>query len=218
VTIPKPASVAEGDVPPSALVLVGANLVPLIGVLAFHWTVFSVILLYWSENVVIGAVSVLRMAFASPQNIASDLGKLFLIPFFILHYGMFTTVHGVFVLALFGPHQSIRGFPGPATFVAAINSAGIGFAVVVIAISHAFSFVHNYLFGGEFRNASPPVLMGQPYARVMVLHVAILAGGFLAKAMGAPTMALLILVVLKTAIDLRAHLAERRKLAAAVIA
>ena len=40
------------------------------------------------------------------------------------------------------------------------------------------------------------------------------AGGFLAKAAGAPVAALVVLVVLKTAIDLRAHLAERRKLAA----
>jgi hypothetical protein len=72
--------------------------------------------------------------------------------------------------------------------------------------------VHNYLAGGEFRNASLPQLMARPYARVMVLHVTILVGGFAAKAAGAPVLALLLLIVLKTAIDLRAHLAERQKL------
>jgi hypothetical protein len=35
-----------------------------------------------------------------------------------------------------------------------------------------------------------------------------------AKAMGAPTAVLIVLVVLKTGIDLRAHVAERRKLGA----
>jgi hypothetical protein len=66
--------------------------------------------------------------------------------------------------------------------------------------------------GGEYRNASPHVLMTQPYARVVVLHVAILIGGFGAVALGSPMVALVVLVALKTAIDLRAHLAERRKL------
>ena len=201
----------ERGLPPSALVLVAANLVPLAGVLALHWSVFSVLLLYWCENVVVGCFNVLRMLTASPQDVAVDIGKLFIIPFFIVHYGMFTMVHGIFVLTLFGP-GNVRGFPGPATFVAAARGAGIGFAVLAMVASHGFSFVHNYLGSGEYRRASVQALMAQPYARVMVLHVTILAGGFAAKAMGAPTVVLLVLIGLKIAIDLRAHLAERRKL------
>ncbi len=184
--------------------------------LSGHWTVFSVVLLYWCENVIVGGFNVLRMACASPKSLAADAVKLFLIPLFIVHYGMFTFVHGIFVLVLFGPAKDLGGFPGPAVFAAAVRGAGVGFAVLVIALSHGFSFVHNYLMGGEYRTASPQQLMGQPYARVVVLHIAILAGGFLAQAMGAPTAALLILVVLKTTIDLQAHLRERRKLAAGI--
>jgi hypothetical protein len=191
-------------------VLIAANLFPLAGVLAFHWTIFSVLLLYWCENVVVGGFNVLRMVAASPRDVAADVGKLFLIPFFIFHYGMFTTVHGVFVLALFGPGGHFS--PSPAAFLAAVRGAGIGYGALAIVLSHGFSFVHNYLAGGEFRNASLPQLMARPYARVMVLHVTILVGGFAAKAAGAPVLALLLLIVLKTAIDLRAHLAERQKL------
>ncbi|MGD0993011.1 MAG: DUF6498-containing protein [Gemmatimonadales bacterium] len=192
------------------MVLLAANLVPLVGVVAFHWTVLSVLLLYWFENVVIGAFNVLKMAFADPKSLASDAIKLFLIPFFIIHYGMFAFVHGMFILAFFG-HMT-RGFPGPATFWAALHDAGVGWGVVAIVVSHGFSFVHNYWMSGEYRNASPQVLMTQPYARVVVLHVAILIGGFGAVALGSPMVALVVLVALKTAIDLRAHLAERRKL------
>jgi len=205
------ASNAARGLPPSALALVAANLVPLVGVIAFGWTVFSVILLYWCENVVIGAFNVLRMVTASPRSVAVDAGKLFFVPFFTVHYGMFTFVHGIFVLALFGPGGG-RAFPGPGTFVAAVGQAGVWYGVVAIAASHGFSFVHNYLMGGEYRNASLAQLMVRPYGRVVILHVTILAGGLLAKAMGAPTVALVVLVGLKTAMDLRAHLAERRKL------
>lgn len=213
--VPPPATTDVRDVPPSALALVAANLVPLVGVVAFGWTVFSIILLYWCENVVIGAINVLKMIFAQPKSLAADAIKVFLVPFFCVHYGMFTFIHGAFVLFLFGPHDFARGFPSPATFAAAIRTAGVGWGVVAIAASHGFSFFHNYLFTGEYRTASPQQLMAQPYARVVVLHLAILGGGFLTMAMGAPAAALVILVVLKTAIDLKAHLAERRKLGAA---
>jgi uncharacterized protein DUF6498 len=217
-TAAAPAPTDARDFPPSALALVAANLVPLVGVLAFGWTVFSVILLYWCENVVIGVINVLKIVFAQPRNVAVDVGKVFLVPFFCVHYGMFTFIHGAFVLFLFGPHDFARGFPGPATFAAAIRQAGVGWGVVAIAASHGFSFFHNYLFTGEYRTASPQQLMAQPYARVVVLHIAILGGGFLTMSMGAPVAALVILVVLKTGIDLRAHLAERRKLGGAVAA
>ena len=52
---------------PSALVLVAANLVPLAGVLFFGWSVFSTLLLFWVENVIVGAFNVLRMLVAQPQ-------------------------------------------------------------------------------------------------------------------------------------------------------
>ena len=210
---PEPATAPGRGLPPSALVLVAANLAPLAGVLLLGWSVFPILLLYWCENVVVGAVNVLKIAFAQPRNVAVDLGKLFLIPFFVVHYGMFTLVHGIFVVALFGP----RGLGGPSPFgiAAAVKGAHIGWAVLVIAASHGYSFLHNYLFSGEYRQASPQVLMGQPYARVVLLHVTILLGGFGAMALGQPAAALFVLVVLKTAIDLRAHLAERKKLGAA---
>jgi len=210
VTTTNTAPPADRNLPPSAAVLVAANLVPLVGVLGLHWTVFSVLLLYWCENVVVGLFNILRMLAATPKDMAADAGKLFLIPFFTFHYGMFAMVHGIFVLTLFGPGGHVS--PSPATFIAAVSAAGVWYGVLAMVLSHGFSFLHNYIAGGEFRRASLPQLMFQPYARVMVLHVTILIGGFAAKAMGAPVAALIVLIALKTALDLRAHLAERSKL------
>ena len=215
-TTAEPGPVPDRDVPPSALVLLAANAVPLAGVLFLHWTIFSVVLLYWCENVVVGAVNVLKILFAEPQSLGANLGKIFLIPFFVVHYGMFTMIHGLFVLVLFGPHTG--GGPSVAAFSLAIRQAGIGLGVVAIAASHGYSFFQNYLFAGEYRRMSPQVLMAQPYARVVVLHLTILAGGFATAALGAPMVALLVLVALKTAIDYRAHLSERRKLGAVTVA
>jgi len=48
-------------------------------------------------------------------------------------------------------------------------------------------------------------LMVQPYGRIVVLHLTILGGAFLATALGETAVVLALLVVLKVIVDLRAH-------------
>src|SRR2546428_10339851 len=88
---------------PSLLALLLANAFPIVGVLFLGWTVFPLVLLYWLENVVVGAFNVARLPLAQPREPAYWAGKLFLIPFFVVHFGMFTYIHGVLAVALFGP-------------------------------------------------------------------------------------------------------------------
>jgi len=193
---------------PSALALVAANLVPLGGVVFFGWTVFATLLLFWVENVIVGAFNVLRMLVAQPQIGAMWAAKLFMIPFFTFHYGMFATVHGVFVLSLFGGGFTGRGFPTAATFAHAVQAAGIAPAAWGLALSHGVSFAFNYIGTGEYKSALVPALMFRPYGRVMVLHIVILGGGFLVTLFGSPLIPLALLVVLKTGLDLFGHLRE----------
>ena len=196
----------------SALVI--ANAVPLVGVLFFGWKVFPLILLYWLENVIVGGFNVLRMLTANPDSPVSWLGKAFFIPFFCVHFGGFTFVHGVFVFAMFGGPAYAHHFgPSVPVVLSAIRETGIGLGVLGLVLSHGVSFVGNYLLGGEYRRASLPQLMNQPYGRVMVMHVVLLIGGWVVMLMHSPVPALVLLVAIKTAIDLRAHRAERRRLA-----
>lgn len=192
----------------SAIALVAANLVPLGGVLFLGWSVFATLLLFWVENVIVGAFNLLRMACAQPSNPLSWAMKLFMIPFFTLHYGMFVTVHGIFVLTLFSHQLPGRGFPTPATFLQAVHGAGIGPAALALVLSHGVSFAFNYIGTGEYRTAQLPKLMHRPYGRVMVLHTVILGGAFLVQTFGSPLLPLALLVVLKTGLDLVGHLRE----------
>lgn len=87
---------------PSSLVLIGVNLIPLYGVLKLGWPVFPILLLFWLENVVIGILNALRMLLADPRDLVLWASKVFMVPFFCIHYGMFTAIHGLFVVRLFG--------------------------------------------------------------------------------------------------------------------
>jgi hypothetical protein len=195
--------------PLSAWVLVAANLVPLAGVLFWGWDVFALLLLFWMENVVVGLFFALRMLFVDLEESALWLAKLFMVPFFCVHYGMFTAVHGVFVFMLFGQGKyRAEGLNAlaPAARAAADNPQWLPLAVLVA--SHLFSFAWNYLYRGEFRGAQLSRLMAQPYGRVVVLHVAIILGGIAAMMLGSPLWALLVLLGLKVALDFKAHLKE----------
>jgi hypothetical protein len=153
--------------------------------------------------VVIGLFQVLRMA--AVMVLRQMFGLIVLIPFFILHYGMFTFVHGMFVTGVLGP-------PGEAGMEAAIalllSPAGLLFALLALAASHGLSFVVNFLGAGEWREVGAQALMKQPYGRVIVLHLVVLAGGAAVAVLGEPLVALVVLVVLKVAIDVAAHRRE----------
>jgi len=200
-------------VTPSQVALVLANAVPLVGVLLLGWTVFPLLLLYWLENVVVGGFNVLKMLLAKPAEPVYWAGKLFLIPFFIVHFGGFTFVHGVLVVAFFGP-KGIQPFDLLTAVPAAIRANELGWGLLSLIASHGFSFYWNYVKNGEYQRASLQALMGQPYSRVIVLHLTVLFGGWIVMLLGSPVGALLVLVALKTAADWRGHRAERRKFAA----
>lgn len=200
----------EGQFPTASVAaLAAANLFPLAGVLFFGWTVGEVMLLFWLENVIVGGFNVLRMLMAAKGGIAEQIGKLFVIPFFLVHYGMFTFVHGLFVISIFVQGDMPESPESmPAAVLAVVAGAGLGWAIAALVGSHGVSFFTNYLGRGEYRERTAGDLMAKPYARVVILHVVIIFGGMLVMVTGQPVAALLLLVVLKVVVDLAAHLGE----------
>lgn len=199
---------------PSALVLLAANLVPLYGVLAWDWPVFPLFVLFWLENVVIGLLNAARMLLADVADVALWAAKLFMVPFFCLHFGAFCFGHGVFVFGFFGgkAYDVFAGGDPLAALLRALDEFQLWIPAAALAASHLFSFLWNYLWRGEFRRASLGELMGKPYGRVVVLHLTIIFGGIGTTLLGTPLWALLVLLALKIGIDLYAHLSEHRSL------
>src|ERR1043166_7311521 len=130
----------------STIFLLASNAVPLYGVLVLHWQIFPLVLIYWLENVVVGGYNVLRLAVAAPPSAGRWAGKLIVIPIFVVHFGVFPFIHGVFVFILFaGPryHDSIP--PTPAVVLQAIRETGIWFALPSALISHGATFAWHFL-------------------------------------------------------------------------
>ena len=260
----------------SALVLVIANLIPLVGVVFFGWSLLTILVLYWLENGIVGFWNVpkialaqgsmvptlpdlpeaaARIATANPAQAAAlqaawereraaraaaaanavanrfnAVGRSGLALFFILHYGVFWVVHGIFVFALpaFGNGFGSIGpdaisclptnppIPGYEICESASPFGDVVWSSVAIAglalfISHGASFFLNYIGRGEYLTASPGGQMAGAYGRVVVLHLTIIFGSMIVAFLGAPIGALLVLVALKIAFDLGLHLRERSR-------
>lgn len=183
----------------TTLMLVVVNLLPLAGVLFFGWSVYEILLLFWAENLIIGFYTVARFISLYRRN--GDGRVLFLIPFFCVHYGIFTLVHGIFVLALFRPEDHVSGQA----------AMGMGIPLLALLISHGASYVMNFLGNREYQGMTGQKVMTAPYRRVVVLHLTIIVGGMLVTALGEPVLALVLLVALKIVIDVITHNSEHKR-------
>jgi len=198
----------------SVIALLAANIIPLFGVLFVDWDAFLIVFLYCSENIVIGFYTILKMAFVAVLQHSDRHGLkladrlsifLFTIPFFILHYGGFTAVHFAFVCVIFNKSERI-------ILEVANWSTEIKIAFMALFISHGVSFVRNYVLKREFASVQIGNLMFNPYGRVFLTHIVVIIGGFLTMQLGSPASLIVILVVLKTSLDLTFHLLGHKKI------
>jgi hypothetical protein len=196
----------------SVIALILANLSPILGILFMDWQVFPILFLFWMENVIIGASTVLKMIVCSPSDKRQSVAKVLLIPFFCVHYGIFASVHGVFVIFMFGMLGGVIKpgdfTSGPFDIFGIMGKLHLGWSVLALVVSHAVSFAFNYLGGGEYKKSNIVSLMLQPYGRVVILHITVLFGGFLVILLGSPVIGLILLIFLKIFIDIKTHLRQ----------
>jgi hypothetical protein len=202
----------------SLLSLVLVNLAPIIGVIWFDWDVAALVVLYWSENLVLGFYTICKMLLVSP------VGGVFSSAFFLVHFGGFCAVHGLFILILLVDDNLsfMEGGSWPfflvfvqllvevVRMVLSYAPPAWLLAFIALYISHGISFYRNFVLGGERETATINKLMGEPYARIVVLHITIIFGGMAIMALGESLALLTLLVLLKLGMDIVLHRREHR--------
>jgi hypothetical protein len=186
---------------PSGLALIAANMVPLVGVLFLGWDLSSVMVLFWAESAVIAFYTALKMAYVG------SVAAFFSVPFFVGHFGGFMAGHFLLIYMLF-----IRG-TGTAPEPAARETLRVIFSPLVVPIaalfiSHGISFVTNFIGRREYAATTMAALMAAPYNRIIVMQLALIFGGWIIPLLKSPVPALVVLVLVKTALDFSAHRTE----------
>ena len=211
--------------------LVGSNLFPLVGVLVFGWSIQGLLVVYWLESGIIGLLNVPKILSAhgaetsASRSQAAQLksgGETVTLPdppevvpdtptwrrenwgvarFFTKHYGLFWLAHGV-IIGIFPLIATGMEFVTRATLpTMAVGACAVG-------VSHYVSYRQNYLRSGEWQTVPPGRRVNAPYGRVLLMHLTFIVGAFMLTIIDAPLGALVIMIGLKTALDIRGHLRE----------
>lgn len=190
------------------VMLLVANIIPIVLTMVFGWNIRDVVFFYWCENIIVGLCSIVRIATAQGKGVPMAT-TFFLVPFFTFHYFFFCFIHLIFIGVLFasGGFFGMHGSPIPeslADLYALIPQWGL-IGILALAVGHTISLIRNYFLNGLYLKSHAPIEMFKPYGRIVVLHICILFGGFAIFLLGSPIIAVLILMVGKTVLDTGAH-------------
>ena len=193
----------------SLIALILINLASVLGIIFLKWNSGFILLSYWLESLVVGFYTVLKMRKARKiGDVKAHIGsksvkpeKYFLIPFFIIHYGIFMFGHLAFLLVIVSINSNINS----------VTDTIIWLPIFFIALllSHGISYRQNFIGNKEYENKDVSQIMMSPYARIIPMHIAILVGFML----GSPA---ILLVLIKTVIDVFSHIKEREKYGAVI--
>jgi hypothetical protein len=202
----------------TSAILLLTNLVPLAGVLWWGWDAFVLLCLYWLETAVIGFWTILRIAILSQANGSpggrSIAAALALGGFFTVHAGLFMAVHMAFLWLLFAGPWAAKIHDARDFIRLIVIGMGLWIPLAALFAGRGAVFVddavNRFAFGKALPSSATTVeIMGGFYKRIVLMHVAIIGGGFVAQMIGtvAP---LVVLVLLKTVIDMRLWVREAR--------
>lgn len=179
----------------SVAFLIVANLIPIIGVLFYNFSMFQVIFLYWSESGIIGFFSILKILIKTRPIVMGA----FLSLFFSVHFGMFMMAHLFFIFFLFGNNVAITDLILP-----------IILPIGALFISHFVSFISNFILKGEYKITGLSSSSFPPYSRIFVMQFTIILSGMFftlfSNLFNVQAIGTVILILFKIIVDINAHI------------
>ena len=202
----------------ASAILILSNLVPLLGILFWGWDVFVLLCLYCLETAVIGFWTIMRAATMSrdPGSAAgrSIAGSLALAGFFTVHSGLFMSVHMLFIFSLFAGPWANRIHDARDFIRLVVIGKDLWIPLLALFAGQGAIFINDavnrFVFAKTPASTDTGEIMGGFYQRIVIMHVAILGGAFIVQAIGT-TAPLIILVLLKIAIEIRFQMKAQSK-------
>lgn len=199
-------------------ILIASNLVPIAGILWWGWDAFVLLSLYWLETAVIGFWMILRLlAFSRGNSTGAGRSLLYavgLAGFFTVHAGIFMSAHMVFLWTLFSGAWKAQLHDARDFIRLVVIGKGLWLPLLALFVARGAVFVNDVVNRSVFHRpqqqpAGTDAIVGGFYQRIMLMHVAIIGGGLVAMQIGSAA-PLVVLVLLKTALDVHFELRRRR--------
>ncbi len=150
--------------------ILGVNLIPIIGVLIFDWSIFNIFFYFLIETIIVSVFYILNgIVTGTKKNIPFLLG-LCLILFFLL------SVFLLFIFTFFGP-KSFTLFSLFSTLKT--NIVTTKWYIAYLIASNVFSYGYYYLYYTPPRPDFTQSILETPYGKIIILYVSLFCGGIL---------------------------------------
>ncbi|MCX6642375.1 MAG: DUF6498-containing protein, partial [Candidatus Bathyarchaeota archaeon] len=171
-------------------IIIASNLIPLFSVLLFGGDIRFLLLIFWAESGVVGVFNIIMMATTRSKTPGDNFMKIFMIPFFTVHYGGFMFVHLIFLLFFmdnFGYQESVITYLSSNMQLILLN-------LLALFLGYLYDFNNEWLLNEKRETVNLSNLMFQPYNRIIIMQLTIIFGAFLYFELGSSWVFLILLI------------------------
>lgn len=152
------------------------NLIPLLGVIFFNWSIFALIYAYWLETLVISVLRAVMILTAQnspekPPHIRKALVSL------IANVGVLV-FYMIFIIVFIGVQISSKQQGQPFYMYLALIDNGFKIGIFIMVSVKIAELILGYFRTGNYKNASPGDLSVFFDTRTIMLHLVIVLGFF----------------------------------------
>lgn len=180
----------------SAVMLVIANVYPVIDMLWKGEPIGSILVIYWMQMMIIGFWNCLRLV------VVARWWAVLIVPMFVLIYLSIVNIFGFIAGGLLD--DQMRG----TEWVENFSLWNYWLPALFFFATHGLSFWENFIGDREYEKIGWEDQVGKPFLRAMPMWVAALAGGFIGGFFNTAAVAALFVLPVKTAFDLIGHFVE----------
>ncbi len=180
----------------AAVLLVFANIVPVINLLVRGEPIGSILVVYWIQMMIIGFWNIIKLI------VIGRWSALLYVPIFILMYLSIVNIFGLIAGGLLDDQMQGTAWHENFSLWNYLVPALMFFA------THGLSFVTNFLGRREYEKTPWDTQMGQPILRAIPMWIAALVGGVIGGFFNTAAIAVLCVLPVKLGLDLLGHFAE----------
>jgi hypothetical protein len=180
----------------SAVMLVIANLYPVIDMLWKGEPIGSILVIYWIQMMIIGFWNIPKLM------VIGRWRALLYVPIFLLMYLSIVNFFGIIAGAMLD--DQMQGTTWHQNF----SLWNYWVPALLFFATHGLSFWENFIGDREYKDIPWDAQMGKPFMRAMPMWIAALIGGFIGGSFNTAAVAVIFVLPVKLALDLLGHFGE----------
>lgn len=165
---------------------------------------YTILFGYFLETIIIGVFSIIKMILASKYD-GSGFSIVFLVPFFVFHYGLFVAIQSVFAFVVVGisGNSFVREpFDLIDNYTAILGFEGMEYVLPLLIGTQLLKLIFDFILPKKYLEFTASEIMTMPYVRIFIQQFTVILAMFFVVFSNAGVIAAILLVFFRGIIDL----------------